>query len=231
MKSRPIIFSGEMVRAILSGRKTQTRRPIDVSKVDHHISGIWECEEEGWGAFNAGHDSYLGTDEVIDFTKLKHPPCDSGDTLWVRETWTNKICGPFMFRGNKRDGSFYDIPSDGSCKCIYRADFLDDEPTTPPVKWRPSIHMPREASRITLRVTGIRVERLQDISEQDAKAEGFCDHPTGIIIPNSRPPQRAEISYVDWFKDLWERINKKRQGLTWNDNPWVWVVEFKRVEK
>lgn len=207
MNSRPIIFNTEMVRAILSGRKTQTRRPVKPQpvKLENIKYARVEIKDEMGHWFGIGLG--IGTTPICSAKR----PYQPGDTLWVRETfWRER----YYKRGILQDEIFG-----------YRADGKNPEVK----KWRPSIHMPREASRITLRITGARVERLQDISEEDAKAEGFCDHPTGIIIPNSRPPQRAEISYVDWFKDLWERINKKRQGLTWNDNPWVWVIEFERA--
>lgn len=131
-----------------------------------------------------------------------------GDRLYVRETWqhSNHPLGPY----------------DDDCLVFYRADYLDDPHGADGEKspegryrtWRPSIHMPRSASRILLEVTAIRVERLQDISEADAWAEGCSQDATW--------PR-------DWYLDLWDSL-KPAAGFTWADNPWVWVVEFKRIE-
>jgi hypothetical protein len=146
-----------------------------------------------------------------------------GDTLWVRETW----------------GAV--SPTDepvplalGQCEIEYRADLppgctdgpgewpadARDDPEAP--KWRPSIHMPRWASRITLRITGVRVERLQDISEDDARAEG-CPYPPEWA---GRFMDRDETAKT-WFKSIWNQINGP---AAWDDNPWVWVIAFERVK-
>ncbi len=179
MKERPILFSGEMVRAILEGRKTQTRRLAKVNA-----------------------DGY---------------PCDSlcpycpGDRLWVRETWS---CGKVFDR--TPPGQIPTVERD--IPVWYAAE--DGEESINRGRWRHSIHMPRWASRITLEVTGVRVERLQDISEADACAEGIM-RASGVCGQTVRPGPR------DHFADLWDRINNDR--ASWASNPWVWVVEFRRV--
>jgi len=175
MKERPILFSGPMVRAILEGRKTQTRRVVKPQPA--HIPGI---------------GTVLNIDTI---TGRACPYGNPGDRLWVREAWAHR-------RWMLGDAS----PNPTT---VYRADGEDLKGCA---RWRPSIHMPRWASRIALEVVSVRVERLQDISEEDAKAEGI----DWVIGYRSRIPL---------FSALWERIN----GLgSWNANHWVWVVEFKR---
>lgn len=180
---RPILFSAPMVRAILEGRKTQTRRIVK------HQPLPWVGPDPpGWP-----------------------PPCpygQLGDRLWVRETWaqpTSLDPGPTFYRA--------DYPS-----CVPRQ--FENVPPAEAVRWRPSIHMPRWASRITLDVTGVRIERLQDISEADAMAEGVVE--THAHLRDLGPCM--EWCYA--FEDLWTRING---AGSWNANPWVWVIEFKRA--
>lgn len=193
MKEKPILFSGPMVRAILEGRKTQTRRVVK------HIPALgWPeqwCEKYG----NDSPDTKAMLGDYRKFCPYGQP----GDRLWVRETWRPAV-----------------ITKD-TIKCDYRADGWSPECTA---RWKPSIHMPRWASRINLEIVSIRVERLNDISQKDAMAEGAPpSHPT--IDAVSR-----EFGYPDfsrsWFAQLWESING--QG-SWNQNPWVWVIEFNRV--
>lgn len=172
MKERPILFSAPMVRAILGGTKTQTRRPV---KNLGFVTGI--------GHLLNGSDN---RSEWPDFC----PHGKTGDRLWVRETWHPD--------SSKIDGS----PA-------YKADVDYD---TSDCKWKPSIYMPRKASRIDLEITGIRVERLHDISEEDCRAEG-------IIITDALTLWRA-------YQSLWESINGKS---SWGLNPWVWVIEFRRI--
>ena len=193
MKERPILFSAPMVRAILEGKKTQTRRvwkqPTSLCMKD---DCLYATEHDARQSFNP-----IARDEIV------CPYGQRGDRLWVRETW-----------------QYSWAPEDADLKdCyIYKADFPEYKATP----WRPSIHMPRAASRLTLEVMGVRVERLQDISEDDASAEG-CPL-----------PMRQRKQYVDrddtaygWFRQLWKVINGVE---SWDQNPWVWVVEFKKVE-
>ena len=127
-----------------------------------------------------------------------------GDILWVRETWTHDNYEGFV---------------------DYRADFSDEEVKTLDVKWRPSIFMPREAARIFLRVTNVRVERLQEIATDDAKAEGVLQPgviPSNTLIRNTE----GSIPRTN-FKILWDSLNASR-GFSWEQNPWVWVISFER---
>lgn len=198
MRERPIVFSSPMVRAILAGTKTQTRRVMKPQPV------------EMTGAAKGG---------------ILHEPCRYGtpsDHLWVREAWADltESHGQPWERYNPQTRLY----ERGKSPFVwYRADGEQpgagsgDEPGTE--RWRPSIHMPRWASRITLEVTGVRVERLQEISEADAIAEG--------VEPVLYPPDGGDAPHVEGFRDLWSWINGA--GL-WEANPWVWVVEFKRVQ-
>ncbi|PTL79076.1 hypothetical protein [Vitiosangium sp. GDMCC 1.1324] len=200
---RPILFSGSMVRAILDGRKNQTRRVI--TPVQPDVRGLWP------GGRTPG--SLPGD----------CPYGQPGDRLWVREThWI----GP-LARNSAGDrcptwhGLPYSVSPDGCSAAFYKEGFDRSEP-----RWRPSIHMPRWASRLTLEVTGVRVERLQDISEEDARAEG--------VERDAKYPDRwknyvGEVSgpdAVDSFFSLWASIHGT---ASWDANPWVWVVAFRRM--
>lgn len=193
MTDRPILFSAPMVRAILEGRKTQTRRvikPQPINPVDLNAF-------KGGGAFV--DKSISGKDPLI-----KCPYGKAGDSLWVRETHA-------LFGG----GSTVIYAANWKEDAVSRG--MDNIPEEVDWKWTPSIHMPRLASRITLEITSVRVERLQDISEQDALAEGMT-FPEGMEH-GSNP--------VDAFRGLWQSINGPE---SWDANPWVWVIEFKRVQ-
>ena len=168
MRERPILFSAPMVRAILAGTKTQTRR---VCKGQRELSN------------------------VHDFQIDRCPYGQLGDRLWVRETWLRHSVN---------------VPND----YLYRADHPDDGTIGPAHGgWKPSIHMPRWASRITLEITDVRVERLQDISARDAWAEGITPSP--------------DVDPYHEYRDLWESINGPG---SWDANPWVWAVSFKRID-
>jgi hypothetical protein len=183
---RPILFSGPMVRAILDGQKTQTRRIIKT------LPGEEFC------ALNARSSAVFTVDQRT-YREVRNPYGDEGDLLWVRETFL--VVDP-MTR------YFQDAP-----KIVYRADDWDIKPD----KWTPSIFMPRKLSRITLRITGLRVERLQCITEAGAKAEGV--KPLECFTTNP-------LGGYYGFSYLWDKINGK--VAPWNSNPWVWVVSFKR---
>ncbi|BEU21611.1 hypothetical protein [Paraburkholderia sp. 22B1P] len=229
MKERPILFSGPMVRALLDGRKMQTRRVVKHQPPEYTRDVITfhhpDPRTHYW-AFDGG--------SLMDWAQ----PCpygEVGDHLYVRETWqhSNYPLGPY----------------DADCIVFYRADYLDDphgpdgekSPEGKYRDWRPSIHMPRAASRITLEVTGVRVERLQDISAADARAEGIEyreDYIAGSRCRRWRAygsddgwfPEGVDIAPIHSFQSLWNSLNAER-GLGWPANPWVWVVEFKRIEK
>ena len=212
MAEKPILFSGEMVRAILNGRKTQTRRVVVPQPV---IKNGWA--EWGWeivGGQKSGrprrcfwHDDTWRREQNTAPIDEYCPYGQPGDLLWVRETWSDNIRG---------------CPNG----LTYRADHLNPKGDGPAiVKWRPSIFMPRWASRITLRVCDVRVERLQGINEADAQQEGW-------YFQNHDLSKRYDPVTMDtarqWFGGLWDSINAKR-GYGWDTNPWVWVVSFELV--
>jgi len=202
MKEHPILFSGEMVRAILEGRKTQTRRVIK------QVRG---CKE-----FLTVENDIVSTQEMLNrrpanaaFLMVHCPYGKSGDRLWVRETHHIDLYPDETVDAHGNPGIAH-----------YRAD-TDVISQSWGGQWRPSIFMPRWASRITLEVVSVRVERVQDISEADAKAEG--------VTPKSYIADHLEhIMYRSTFHLLWDRINAKR-GFPWSSNPWVWVVSFAQL--
>lgn len=218
MKERPILFSAPMVRAILEGRKTQTRR---VAKPQF---SEWTTTSEGdlWPAVPVNNITTL----------MPSPYGKPGDRLWVRETWgvVMEHCTEDTFYGGvERTQSFWRerVQRDvGFVVC--RADSGGDDGGE---YWRPSIHMPRWASRITLEVTGVRVERVQDISTADAIAEGVIDDAWlewREDVTNYAPPGSTIQDERGKFAQLWNEINAKR-GYGWDVNPWVWVIEFKPI--
>jgi len=211
VKGRPILFSGEMVRAILEDRKTQTRRvvrfeplgpsPIIPKRNDgRFVVEHWANQERSMGNFGR-------------CTEVMCPFGRPGNRMWVRETWVAK--------------DIYDddppriLPSTPECACLH---YLADGPKRDyHGKTRPGMFMPREFSRITLEITGVRVERLQEISAEDAQSEGISYEQAMEFADEGSP------DYVLAFHELWESINGKRPGCAWSDNPWVWVVEFRRL--
>jgi hypothetical protein len=199
MKEKPILFSGEMVRAILDGRKTQTRRVI--KNAGGGCRGfIPERETYYFGIDLRTVDN--GPQTAIEVK----PPCAVGDLLWVRETWaTNEQIGIH--------------PADA--EIIYRATSPEFGEEFEGWKWRPSIFMPRWASRLTLRVTGVRAERVHDISRPDIRAEG-------VVCAWCQKQQGGYCECYKMFSALWDSINAKR-GYGWDASPWVWVIEFEVV--
>jgi len=240
MRERSILLNAEMVRAVLNGSKTQTRRIIQSPAKNMQATGqkVIDYREPGdkwYGEHVFSMRNQSGT--WCDYTKeqflAKCPFGEVGDRLWARETWS-------------------DVNLEGISAIAYRADeglrFLtnddddgdEDDPRLEKYSfanwypdlisgtegiWRPSIHMPRWASRITLEITGVRVERLQDISRADAVAEGGPpSHPS--IDAVSRDYGFPDFSR-SWFGQTWWSIYGEE---SWQANPWVWVIEFKRVE-
>jgi hypothetical protein len=215
-KARPILMSATMIRALLEGRKTQTRRIMKPQpELTPNMGMVWK----GW-AYGINFDGEKGT--IRNFiqcndAKYKKGICpygQPGDLLWVRETITHGGYegAPLAYAADGKHGS-YEWPSHWKRHC------------------RPSIHMPRPASRLTLELTGVRVERLQDISEADAIAEGI-ERVSGFGTGNT--PQNiwqcytvAQSGYhnpIHSYQSLWQSINGKD---SWEQNPWVWVLEFK----
>ena len=202
MKERPILFSAPMVRALLDGTKTQTRRAVKMPP-------SWDCIVyadwgSGWWPYRSddGESPNYDNNEI----PLNCPYGQPGDRVWVREA-----------------------VAEISCRLTYRAD-TDDGAHCQVKRWTPSIHMPRIWSRILLEITGVRVERLQDISEADCWAEGI-DAVDGAlddmaIYELARRMNRQFEDAAPTYAALWESING---AGSWDANPWVWVVEFKRV--
>ena len=184
---RPIIFSGDMVTAILAGRKTMTRRIVKPQPPD---GGRVALRSSGWVYVDCNGDA------------LGPAYCPyAAPRLWVREAW-------------RVNGNEHDYANATRDNVFYRA----DEPWNTNAGWKPSIHMPRWASRITLQITDVRVERVQDITDDDALAEG-------VDRTNSSIPGYA----TQRFQKLWDSINAAR-GYPWAANPVVWVIEFRKVE-
>ena len=223
MKSRPILFSGPMVRALLDDTKTQTRRVGKIQSQDFVGLKAEAVRHATLGyQIQATYDAYPGRGTA------RHAICacpfgQPGDQLWVRETFVqgwppgdDDCPDQFDADGNERPMvTWYRASDPGLVWCTNG----EDTERTP---WRPSIHMPRSASRITLEITGVRVERLQNISEADALAEGVSD--TGAKILDSAANEVT--GPIAEYSVLWESINGPG---SWDLNPWVWVVEFKRI--
>lgn len=255
-RERPILFSGPMIRAILDGRKTQTRRLVK-PQPEPTIDGFfrWPLPSQGVAAF------YSWSGRSPRFSPEWCPYGLPGDVLWVRETFvveTNqgfdsesvyrppfKDGRPIRRCGNEDYGTWWE-------QCHYRA--TDPEPELtyededgPAAHWKSSIHMPRWAARIFLRIKSVRVERVQDISEADARAEGvtpnWCGdltgwHPDkhGFLLPGDEnaTDDTDEDAYFytgrDAFEALWDSINGDRDGCSWSANPWCWCIEFERCD-
>lgn len=186
----PILFNTDMVRAILDGRKTVTRRVVDVD-----ISNQFDVEHDRKTVL-----AYIDQETGDSYAPTKICRYQPGDTMYVRETW---------YKGLNR--------------ILYKANYSENEKFYEngkeiQIKWRPSIHMPKEAARIWLKVKDVRVERLQEITVEDVQHEGISALTDGIF---------------ERFKNLWNSTIKKadidRYG--WDANPWVWVIEFERCEK
>ena len=220
MKERPILFSGPMVKAILEGRKTQTRRIVkQVPHWQHCGKDIMEWGLSGCYTDNGQHWLDIQT-EVDDNSheEIRCPYGKPGERLWVRETWAAWDSVSDL-EASELECSVGDMVEMGISQAhiSYRAD-----PGFHAYRWRPSIFMPRWASRITLEIVSVRVERLQDISDEDAIAEG-------VGSPVGTPLRYGSVT-EDWnrraFASLWQSINGPG---SWDANTWVWVVEFKRV--
>ena len=203
MTSRPILFSAPMVRALLDGSKTQTRRVCKPAELLSCVIQVSDpkateqrppCMTPGWFGDEEGEVAFKSSYGV------------PGDQLWVRETFL-----------------IADQRAAGWTPWVYAADYPDQD--RPKTRWKPSIFMPRAASRITLEITGVRVELLQNITAADALAEGVIQLPDGgYSLSDTR---HYSDSPDESYASLWEHLNGEG---SWNSNPWVWVIEFKKVK-
>jgi hypothetical protein len=230
MKEHPILFSAPMMRAILEGHKTMTRRVIRSFPMTGYRWGGWIVEgargDEGKATVvPEGNSKYCGTGQIL----ARCPYGQPGDRLWVRETFAT-LC-PGSYEGEKpRANSGQDVRYAATDRLASAS--ADIRGYT----WRPSIFMPRWASRILLEVTAVRVERVQGISEEDARDEGseakrwndLKQCPISLIggVGSALP---SSPRYRYGFYELWDSINARR-GFGWDANPWVWVVEFRRLD-
>lgn len=219
MKERPILFSGAMVRALQDGSKTQTRRvlkpqPIRVSDGHGGSGGYFSCDKKGIGATEKCRVSDI-------WVGYGSPYGQPGDQLWVRETFYAYGRWETRYSEKKKRDEWHFVDMTNDCDQAYQ--YAADNPDVPLATsrggalpgWhkRPAIFMPRVACRIQLEITSVRVERLQDINEADALAEGATPEATDEAI--------------NAYRMLWESLNGPD---SWLANPWVWVVEFKRVK-
>ena len=203
---KPILFNTEMVRAILDGRKTVTRRCVK-----HNVDAILHSPY---------HTEHPEVPDNVLIEKLCQAPYQSGDILYIRETWNygyiessdipesreawfEPVCSDYGDYIRALSGYFYKADEDAPGKEIG-------------MFWRPSIHMPKEAARIWLKITDVRVERLQDITEEQAKTEGAVDN-------------TAREDFINIWDSTIKKSDLDRYG--WDENPWVWVIEFERCEK
>lgn len=209
MTIRPILFSAPMVNALLAGKKTQTRRILK-RQPDARCTEAFQGSDGVWRFSRPTARSPIS--HAADDMRLRYAP---GDLLWVRETWRRDGADSI----GQATADFEDAMGPQLGPTFYKA---DHHPLAP-LKWWPGIHMPRWASRLTLEVTQVRVERLQEISEEDVIAEG-CP---GCLGPNPDFPDEWDPHPVEEFRDLWESINGKRAGATWADNPWIVALTFK----
>ncbi|WP_135721369.1 hypothetical protein [Klebsiella pneumoniae] len=214
MSERGMIFNAEMVRALLDGRKTQTRRPIKWKQTrfteigEREDGSKWPWSEDAEHACDFWHPCPFGA---------------VGDRIWVREAFRVHSratdVATLVYKASERNSWTEQTRRVPVAVC--------NKPATPE-KWTPSLHMPRWASRILLEITGVRVERLNAISEEDARAEGIIDG--GCLNCGEPEPcgcANPEPDATDAFAYLWQSIYGQEN---WNANPWVWVIEFKRVE-
>lgn len=231
---KPILFSTDMVRAILDGRKIMTRRMLGEKE---WLDEEWGLDREPYLKNGAWvYDKQTAVDDSRTY-ELK-PRYQPGDVLWVRETF----CPNYFDDGSPAYKADYD-----------RAKISD---VVPEPKWRPSIHMPREAARLFLRVTGVQVDRLQEITNEDATREGimFTDfgmntdrglasldggitfHPikpeqyNGFHAGDATHPDQCFGSARSAFACLWDKLNFKR-GFGWGENPWVWAISFEQISR
>lgn len=206
MSVKPILFNTEMVRAILDGRKTCTRRVVKLPK---NMSGRPVGKSGDIGFMYPGG--------------IKRPPYQHGDILYVRETWTRFEC--WNCEGDEEGNCVKEphisvLEKQYGCY-LYRA----TSEISGDARWHPSIHMPKEAARIWLRVTDVRVERLQEITDEGAEKEGYEES----VDAETKFRTSATLNFLEAWDSTIKKFDLDRYG--WVANPWVWVIEFERCEK
>lgn len=240
MEIKPILFNTEMVRAILDGRKSCTRRLVKPQPDEKHTYPLGfvtdSTEKKEVGCFGFGIDEYGGS---IQYAK---PPYQPGDILYVRETWRVGAWDIFnqMIAFDYKDGTCGELTyihdqelferlvnqsreDARKAKCDYNGvDFVWEKGKSP-CRWHPSIHMPKEAARIWLKVTDVKVERLQEITELGATKEG-CVYDVEYALGNT-----AKGHFIELWNSTIKKSDRDRYG--WDANPYVWVIEFERCEK
>ena len=221
-KEKPILFNGEMVRAILSEQKTCTRRlPNNRVREDYFAYVDWANTVGGSGIKKQSEKEFYE----------QYPPYQPGDILYVRETWTEE-CGKYYYRADY-DSDYLDpcetLSGGYPARCRNYAGCDGCTATSTRIHWHPSIHMPKEAARIWLKVTDVRIERLQDITDDGAKAEGAnCKNGKNVGWE-----EKMNRTAVERFAEIWESTVKKpeRDTYGWDANPYVWVIRFERYRK
>lgn len=211
MTIKPILFNTEMVRAILDGRKSCTRRVVKFP-VNRYTNNVPLADKVVLQELRCDKANFL---EKPFFSFGMNLPYQPGDILYVRETFIQAAAHTFWYKADDKSWMSKDL------------------------LWHPSIHMPKEAARIWLKVTDVRVERLQEITEEQASAEGTnpwdeaCYENNGWHPTLSDPDSGGEPNIIDGFHKLWDSTIKKNDldRYGWNTNPWVWVIEFEQCEK
>lgn len=216
MAIKPILFNTEMVRAILEGRKSCTRRiNKDANEYTVPDMDFYNADRRTYAVHNYSDKEHKNKLSIAERTC----PICPGDVLYIRETWTEE-CGKYYYRADY-DSDYLDpcetLSGGYPASCRNHPGCDGCMATSTRIHWHPSIHMPKEAARIWLKVTDVRVERLQDMTDDDAEAEGCFDYTSTAL----------------GFPDVWDSTIKKsdldRYG--WDASPWVWVIEFERCEK
>lgn len=226
MAIKPILFNAEMVRAILDGRKSCTRRLVKPQPDEKHTYPLGfvtdSTEKKEVGCFGFGIGEYGGS---IQYAK---PQYHTDDVLYIRETWTEE-CGKYYYRADY-DSDYLDpcetLSGGYPASCRNHPGCDGCMATSTRIHWHPSIHMPKEAARIWLRVTDVRVERLQEITAESALTEGADKY---IHANGTLNEDQTITSFIGIWNSTIKESDIDRYG--WDANPWVWVIEFERCEK